>query len=143
MRLQCHLCARCSFNSQTLRRYFFFPRPVTQLSVFLIKFCSCIAIFSHLAQFGELSTQFMLGPDLLVAPILAPDRVSGSAMLPPGFWVHLWSGEIFSVPSGAAIEIEIAAPLGEPPVFYAQGSDIGQQMEKCVPSLPAVPFAGK
>jgi len=39
--------------------------------------------------------------------------------LPAGAaWIHIWSGTEYA---GGA-DVEVAAPLGEPPVFYRKGS---------------------
>jgi alpha-glucosidase len=57
--------------------------------------------------------QFMLGPDLLVAPVVRQGATSRSVYLPSGNWFHVWSGESYE---GSAT-VEVAAPIGEPPVF--------------------------
>lgn len=62
---------------------------------------------------------YLLGRELLVAPVLAPGKDRWRTYLPAGTeWVHLWSGRICA---GGA-EIEVDAPLGEPPVFYREGT---------------------
>jgi alpha-glucosidase (family GH31 glycosyl hydrolase) len=75
----------------------------------------------------DLRYQFMLGTQLLVAPvherfdILEERRV----FLPEGItWVHIWTGKAYR---GANSWVLIKAPLGQPPVFYPQGSAVGQQ----------------
>ena len=67
-----------------------------------------------------IETQYGYGPDLIVAPVIEPGVDRWSAYLPAGAtWVHLWSGERFT--GGSAIEV--AAPIGQPPVFWREGSD--------------------
>ena len=67
-----------------------------------------------------IETQYGYGRDMIVAPVIEPDRDRWSAYLPAGAqWVHLWSGERFD--SGATVEV--AAPLGQPPVFWRADSD--------------------
>ena len=62
---------------------------------------------------------YLLGEDLLVAPVLQPDTTRWQAYLPKGCaWVHVWSGARFD--GGGTVEVD--APLGHPPVFYRQGS---------------------
>ncbi len=56
---------------------------------------------------------YLLGGDLLVAPVVEPDADSRRCWLPEGDWIHLWSGEGFSGGS-----CTVPAPLGKPPVFY-------------------------
>lgn len=63
--------------------------------------------------------EFLLGPDLLVAPVAAEGACSWPAYLPGGAdWTHLWSGTTH--PGGQ--QVTIPAPLGEPPVFFREGS---------------------
>ena len=61
--------------------------------------------------------EYMLGPDILVAPVWQAGRTEWQVYLPEGSWVHLWSGSRF----GAGDHM-VPAPLGEPPVFYREGS---------------------
>lgn len=64
-------------------------------------------------------TSYLLGADLLVAPVIAADALRREVYLPSGAaWSHLWSGERFD--GGRAVEV--AAPLGQPPVFVREGS---------------------
>lgn len=58
--------------------------------------------------------QFLLGNDLLVAPILSPGSNKREVYLPSGHWTHLWSGRVF-LSRGQSFSIK--APLGQPPVF--------------------------
>lgn len=63
-------------------------------------------------------TQFLLGPDLLVAPVLAEDAAEWDVLLPTGCrWTHLWSGLTYD--GGGTVRV--AAPIGEPPVFWRAG----------------------
>jgi alpha-glucosidase len=63
--------------------------------------------------------QFMLGPDLLVAPVIHAGATTRRAWLPGGSdWVHLWSGRRCRGGTG----IEVPAPFGEPAVFWRDGS---------------------
>ncbi|MBM4379293.1 MAG: alpha-glucosidase [Deltaproteobacteria bacterium] len=71
--------------------------------------------------------EFTLGRDLLVAPILNKCFTwpvcpySKAVYLPPGEWVHLWSGTVYgSAASGT--DVTVAAPMGEPAVFYRKGA---------------------
>jgi len=60
-------------------------------------------------------TQFAYGRDLIVAPVIEAGAERWSAYLPAGAeWRHLWSGETFT----GGTTIEVAAPVGEPPVFW-------------------------
>lgn len=59
------------------------------------------------------SDEFLLGEQLLVAPVLEEGATRRSVVLPPGTWFHVWTGEPFTGPA----TIEIDAPIGAPPVF--------------------------
>ncbi len=65
--------------------------------------------------------QFMLGEDMIVAPVLDKGKEAVSLYLPEGRWVHHFSGEIFEIASDGE-HVEVPAPLGEPGVFYRPGS---------------------
>jgi sulfoquinovosidase len=60
-----------------------------------------------------ISDQFMLGDTLLVAPVVTDGATLRTVYLPPGDWVHVWTGDAYI--GGTTIEID--APIGSPPVF--------------------------
>ena len=60
---------------------------------------------------------YLLGNDLLVAPVVEPGKDLRKVWLPGDGWNSLWSGEAY--PSGWS---EVPAPMGKPPVFYRSGS---------------------
>lgn len=63
--------------------------------------------------------QYLLGPDLLVAPVHAAGADIWSPYLPEGAdWVHLWTG----TPHKGGQHPAIPAPIGTPPVFWRAGS---------------------
>jgi alpha-D-xyloside xylohydrolase len=61
---------------------------------------------------------FLVGDDLLVKVIEETVRET-TVVLPPGAWVHWWTGQRFE-----AGEATIDAPLGEGPLFQREGSAI-------------------
>ncbi len=61
--------------------------------------------------------EYLLGPDVLVAPVWQAGQSERSVYLPDGNWVHLWSGKTYC--KGEHI---VAAPLGNTPVFYLADS---------------------
>ena len=67
------------------------------------------------------SSQYLLGDDLLVAPILEPAGGGGAAertvWIPPGEWQDLWTGRTHR---GPAI-LGVACPLKECPIFVRRG----------------------
>lgn len=67
------------------------------------------------------STQYLLGDDLLVAPILEPARPGQPAergvWIPPGEWRDLWTGRTHRGP----VTIGVASPLDQVPLFVRGG----------------------
>jgi alpha-glucosidase len=61
--------------------------------------------------------EYMLGPDLLVAPVIFKGRRERSVVFPKGTWINLWSGKEYR--EGRA---QVPAPLGKPPVFFPTDS---------------------
>ncbi|MFG6178408.1 alpha-glucosidase [Halomonas sp. THAF12] len=64
-------------------------------------------------------TQYLYGPDLLVAPVVEEGVEARDVYLPAGeTWVHLWSGAV----EAGGRRLQVAAPDGRPPVFFRQES---------------------
>ena len=64
------------------------------------------------------SSQFMLGENILVAPMFEQGKTARSVYLPgPAEWKHLWSGEPFSVSEKGHWIEKFDAIIGEPAVF--------------------------
>lgn len=62
--------------------------------------------------------EYLLGRDILVAPVIRPGAISREIYLPEDEWVHLWSGKAYR---GGKYEVE--SPIGEPPVFIRKSSE--------------------
>jgi len=63
---------------------------------------------------------YLLGRDLLVAPVHAAGVSTWTVTLPAGVeWVHVWSGARYA--GGGAVIVD--APIGSPPVFYRGDSE--------------------
>ena len=75
--------------------------------------------------------EYLLGPDVLVAPVWQPDRTDWQVYLPEGSWRHLWTGRTYS-----RGDHTVPAPLGCPPVFYRTDSRWAGLMEKIRSSHP-------
>ena len=63
--------------------------------------------------------QFMLGPDVLLAPVVESGQAERSLYLPEGTWVHAVSGDSYEGPA----DVTVPAPIGQPAVFARMGSD--------------------
>ncbi|HYF95895.1 MAG TPA: glycoside hydrolase family 31 protein [Symbiobacteriaceae bacterium] len=66
----------------------------------------------------NLSDQFLLGEDLLVAPVYQPGAVTRMVYLPRGEWVDYWTGALY--PGGQYTVAD--APLHRIPLFVRQGA---------------------
>jgi alpha-D-xyloside xylohydrolase len=73
---------------------------------------------------SNLADEFMLGPDLLVAPVIEQGAVSRDVYLPVGpMWVEAWTGEEYQ--GGQHLKAE--APLERIPVYWRKGSRLAFQ----------------
>ena len=61
--------------------------------------------------------EYLLGPDVLVAPVWQEGQTEWNVYLPEGEWTHLWTGATYG--KG---ECTVPAPLGNTPVFYRKDS---------------------
>jgi alpha-glucosidase (family GH31 glycosyl hydrolase) len=59
---------------------------------------------------------YLVGDDLFVAVVTEPGATSRRVHLPPGRWVHWFTGQEHTG------DVTVAAPLGEPPVFVRVGA---------------------
>jgi alpha-glucosidase len=95
-------------------------------------------LFIHYPEIRETwsldSGQFMLGSELIVAPVLEPQSNSVEVFLPHGTWVDLWTQQstVIEVPGQTRV---VPAPLGKPAIFYPAGSAVGQQFRKNIENL--------
>ncbi len=65
----------------------------------------------------DLKYQYLLGRDLLVAPVYNPGENIRKLYLPEDEWVYLWNGKTYH-----GGDVEVLAPIGKPPVFYRKTS---------------------
>jgi alpha-D-xyloside xylohydrolase len=64
--------------------------------------------------------QYMFGPDLLVAPILAAGARARDVLLPAGDWTDVWTGDRHA----GGTTLRCAAPIERMPVFVRAGADV-------------------
>ena len=67
--------------------------------------------------------EYLLGRDVLVAPVIRPNADSREVYLPKDKWIHLWSGKEYD---GGNITVE--APVGEIPVFIRKDSKFKDEL---------------
>lgn len=69
----------------------------------------------------EVDDQFLLGPDLLVAPVYAAGVRERDVVLPAGpRWTDAWTGESFA----GGRTVRVAAPLDRIPLFLRDGAEL-------------------
>jgi alpha-D-xyloside xylohydrolase len=69
-------------------------------------------------RFASEDSQYMLGPDMLVAPIMEPAAPSRRVKFPAGRWHHLLKPEVFEGPSERLVSIDLV----DAPVFVREGA---------------------
>lgn len=79
------------------------------------------------------SYRYLLGRDVLVAPVLRAGVGRATVPLPDDDWVHIWSGRRFS--GGVAT---VDAPIGRPPVFYRASTRFAETMSAAAAAAAAV-----
>ncbi len=79
----------------------------------------------------NLDDQFMIGEDLLVAPIVKPDLTRRRVYLPAGTWYDYWTNKKYS----GATMITVDAPLDVVPMFVRGGA--------VIPVGPALNYIGE
>lgn len=75
--------------------------------------------YPHDAVARTCQDQFLLGENLLVAPMLTPQPLwqLRRLYLPAGQWQHVWSGKVYGH-RWRGSWVEVAAPEGSPPAFW-------------------------
>lgn len=73
----------------------------------------------------DIQYEYLLGPDVLVAPVYLAGRTEWEVYLPGDQWVHFWSGREY----GAGVHV-IPAGLGDTPAFYKKGSAFAPLFEE-------------
>lgn len=76
--------------------------------------------------------QFMYGSEFMIAPVLSRGKKTVDVYLPMGDWINLWTGESKSLSEGKLVSV--AAPMGQPPVFYKAKSTAGTKLVEILKS---------
>ncbi len=85
------------------------------------------------AESWRTDDELLLGSEILLAPVKnkcftwSACPYDKNVYLPPGRWVHLWTGNTFgnSESSAQGTHVSVKAPLGKPAVFYRESSPVG------------------
>lgn len=73
----------------------------------------------------DIQYEYLLGSDILVAPVYLAGKEQWEVYLPEDEWIHFWTGDACS---GGIVMV--AAPLGEPPTFYRKSSVFASLFEE-------------
>ena len=79
-------------------------------------------------SFG-MNSQFMLGKDLLMAPVFTPGAETVEIWIPRGEWVNLWTCEVTSVEVPGHV-VEVEAPVGRPAIYVPWGEKRARKYSK-------------
>ena len=85
-------------------------------------------LFMHYEDDPEcygLQFEYLLGRDVLVAPVWQAGVTEQSLYIPEGEWVHLWTGKVYGKGNNV-----VEAGIGYPPVFWRKGSGFAELFEK-------------
>ena len=78
---------------------------------------ACYLHYEKDSELHNIKYQYLLGRDLLIAPVIKPNYTTWKVYLPNDKWIHLWSGKAYS---GGWITVD--SPIGQIPVFYRSES---------------------
>jgi len=77
--------------------------------------------YEHDEMLHQLKYQYLLGRDLLVAPVYKRNKKLWKVYLPDDNWIHIWTGNEY-----AQGWCEVQSPFGQPPVFYRKSSNFNK-----------------
>lgn len=79
----------------------------------------------HEQKCFEEQTEYLFGPDILVAPVYEEGKESRSVYLPDDQWIHLFTHQSY-----CGGEYLVEAPIGYPPVFFRMNSKFKEVLTK-------------
>lgn len=71
--------------------------------------------------------ELQLGPNVLLVPVLQPGVTSVEAVLPPGRWQHIWTGEVYGDETSVTTQ-SVDAPIGQPALFVREGTAVAADL---------------
>jgi alpha-glucosidase len=74
--------------------------------------------FQDQPELVRVDDQMMLGPSLMIAPVLEPGATRRTVRVPPGRWLELDSGAIYDGPATIEVDVTLAAV----PTFVREGA---------------------
>lgn len=73
----------------------------------------------------DIQYEYMLGRDVLAAPVYLAEQIQWEVYLPKGEWLHLWTGDEYGKGRHT-----VPAALGDTPVFYRKDSEYAPLFEE-------------
>ena len=81
----------------------------------------------------DIKYQYLLGSDLLVAPVVEESRLTWEVYLPEGVdWEHLWTKKIYK----GGQKVKVRSEIGKPPVFFKASNVLLKKAQKKILSIP-------
>lgn len=68
------------------------------------------------------ATEYLLGREILVAPVIEEGKISRNVFLPEDSWIHVFSGREYK---GGYFTVD--SPIGEPPVFFRKEYAVSEE----------------
>jgi hypothetical protein len=90
--------------------------------------------YPHDPRVYGLNDEYLLGPDLLVAPVITPAVTSRQVYLPAGTWVDYWTGALAT----GGRTLSVSAPLDRIPLFVRGGALLPTLADPGDTLIPAV-----
>lgn len=88
---------------------------------------ACFLHYENDSKLQDLKHQYLLGRDLLIAPVLSPKKDKWKLYLPHDKWIHLWTSNKYK---GGWIEVN--SPMGKPPIFYLENSNFKELFKSLI-----------
>ena len=87
------------------------------------------------AEARKIQDQFMLGEDLMMAPVLKSDQTKRNVYFPKGSWTHYFTKQRYDFPNTGSLVKGMEAPIGTPLVFVKSDSPLLRTIIKDVQQI--------
>jgi alpha-glucosidase len=124
-------------DEETLSHFALFARLYKSLTPYRKKLCiqaheeglpvvrAMWLVFPNIKEYRGLDTQFFLGEDLLIAPVIKPKTTTVDCYVPTNGWKHCWSQKIYQEGWHT-----IHAPIGQPCILTRMDSQSEEILSK-------------
>lgn len=115
---------KTSFYARLYRSWYFYRKQLVRESTTNgLPIIRALFINYPLDEYAYLysTKEYMIGNDILFAPVLNEGEDRVELYLPEGQWIHIWSGKFFNT-EYAGKSVIIQAPVGKPAIFCRKNS---------------------